>query len=60
MKNLFNLEGRTALITGASSGLGKHFAKTLHQAGAFVIISARRTEKLEKLKAELGDKCELF
>ena len=60
MKNLFNLEGRTALITGASSGLGKHFAKTLHEAGAFVIISARRTEKLEKLKAELGDKCELF
>ena len=60
MKNLFNLEGKTALITGASSGLGKHFAKTLHQAGAFVIISARRTEKLEKLKAELGDKCELF
>ena len=60
MENLFNLEGRTALITGASSGLGKHFAKTLHQAGAFVIISARRTEKLEKLKAELGDKCELF
>ena len=60
MKNLFNLEGRTALITGASSGLGKHFAKTLHQAGAFVIISARRTEKLEKLKAELGNKCELF
>ena len=60
MKNLFNLEGRTALITGASSGLGKHFAKTLHQAGAFVIISARRTEKLEKLKAELGDKCELL
>ncbi len=60
MKNLFNLEGRTALITGASSGLGKHFAKTLHQAGAFVIISARRTEKLEKLKTELGDKCELF
>ena len=60
MENLFNLEGRTALITGASSGLGKHFAKTLHQAGAFVIISARRTEKLEKLKAELGNKCELF
>ena len=60
MKNLFNLEGRTALITGASSGLGKHFAKTLHEAGAFVIISARRTENLEKLKKELGNKCELF
>ena len=54
------VEGKNCLITGASSGLGKHFAKTLHQAGAFVIISARRTEKLEKLKAELGDKCELF
>ena len=60
MENLFNLEGRTALITGASSGLGKHFAKTLHRAGAFVIICARRTENLEKLKAELGSKCELF
>ena len=60
MENLFNLEGRTALIRGASSGLGKNFAKTLHQAGAFVIICARRTENLEKLKAELGSKCELF
>ena len=54
MNDIFNLEGKTALITGASSGLGKHFAKTLAGAGASVILSARRIENLEALKAEIG------
>ena len=54
MNDIFNLEGKTALITGASSGLGKHFAKTLADAGASVILSARRIENLETLKAEIG------
>ena len=54
MNDIFNLEGKTALITGASSGLGKHFAKTLAGAGASVILSARRVENLEALKNEIG------
>jgi len=49
MKNIFNLEGKVALITGASSGLGKSFAKTLSSAGATVVLSARRVENLKKL-----------
>jgi len=56
MNDIFNLEGKTALITGASSGLGKHFAKTLSAAGASVILSARRIDNLKTLKNEIGDK----
>ncbi|MCC6199328.1 MAG: SDR family NAD(P)-dependent oxidoreductase, partial [Moraxellaceae bacterium] len=37
----FRLDGRRALITGASSGLGQHFAETLAQAGAEVVLAAR-------------------
>ena len=55
MNDIFNLEGKTALITGASSGLGKHFAKTLSAAGASVILSARRIDNLEALKNEIGN-----
>ena len=50
---LFNLSGRTALITGASSGIGEQFAHTLVQAGARVILAARRIKKLEELAAKL-------
>lgn len=44
----FRLGGRTALVTGASSGLGRHFAMTLARAGARVAVSARRHDKLEE------------
>lgn len=47
---LFDLSGRTALVTGASSGLGRHFARTLARAGARVALAARRVEKLEELR----------
>lgn len=49
MHEIFSLEGKTALITGASSGLGEHFAITLAAAGANVIIGARRQEALESI-----------
>jgi len=45
----FGLQDRVALITGASSGLGAHFAKTLAGAGAIVGIAARRLERLDAL-----------
>ena len=49
----FDLTGKTALITGASSGLGAHFAHTLANAGARVVVTARRTDRLEALVAKL-------
>lgn len=47
--DLFRLDGRTALVTGASSGLGLHFASTLAQAGARVVAAARRADRLAQL-----------
>lgn len=51
--SLFSLAGRTALVTGASSGLGEHFASTLAAAGARVIVAARRTDRLAALKERI-------
>jgi NAD(P)-dependent dehydrogenase (short-subunit alcohol dehydrogenase family) len=51
----FRLDGRVALVTGASSGLGARFARVLDAAGATVVLAARRVERLEKLAAELRD-----
>ena len=53
MPELFDLEGRTALITGASSGLGRHFAFVLARAGAQVALAARRRDALDTLAREL-------
>jgi NAD(P)-dependent dehydrogenase (short-subunit alcohol dehydrogenase family) len=49
----FRLDGRTAIVTGASSGLGEHFARVLHEVGADVVVTARRTDRLERLAREL-------
>ena len=49
----FSLKGRRALVTGASSGLGKHFAGTLAEAGATVIVAARSVDKLADTVAEI-------
>jgi NAD(P)-dependent dehydrogenase (short-subunit alcohol dehydrogenase family) len=48
-----DLAGRVALVTGASSGLGQQFAKTLAKAGAGVVLAGRRVERLKALRAEI-------
>lgn len=48
-----NFEGKVALVTGASSGLGARFAKVLAMAGAQVILAARRVDRLKELRAEI-------
>ena len=53
---MFCLDQKTALITGASGGIGGAIAKTLHAAGASVAISGTRVEPLHALAAELGDR----
>ena len=50
---MFNLNGRVAVITGASSGLGKQMARAFASQGASLAILARRVEKLEELQKEL-------
>ena len=51
----FRLDGRVALVTGASSGLGMRFARVLDGAGARVVVTARRADRIEQLASELTD-----
>lgn len=53
---MFNLTGKTALVTGATGGIGEAIARALHAQGATVGISGRNTEKLAALAAELKDR----
>ena len=48
-----DLSGRVAMVTGASSGLGAQFARTLAKAGAGVVLASRRIDKLKDLRAEI-------
>ena len=49
----FNLEGKTALVTGASSGIGKEIALVLAEAGADVAVAARRLDRIEETADEI-------
>ena len=53
---VFNLKGKSALVTGASGGIGSAVARALHNQGAELIINGTRSSELEKLAAELGNK----
>ena len=52
--DMFRLDGKVAVVTGASSGLGRHFAGLLARAGATVVAAARRTDRLDTLVAEIA------
>jgi gluconate 5-dehydrogenase len=56
VQQLFNLEGKTALVTGGSRGLGLQMAHALGEAGARIMISSRKAGDLEEAVAELQDK----
>ncbi|MEM6557200.1 MAG: 3-oxoacyl-[acyl-carrier-protein] reductase [Pseudomonadota bacterium] len=57
---MFDLTGKTALVTGATGGIGESIARTMHAAGADVALSGRRVEKLEALASELGDRTHIL
>lgn len=52
--SLLSLQGRRALVTGASSGIGAHLAVVLHEAGADVVLCARRADRLRDLAADIN------
>ena len=56
MLEVFNLEGKIALVTGGGSGLGRSMSLALSNAGAEVIVAGRRTDKLENVIKEIKDK----
>ncbi|MBT9384242.1 3-oxoacyl-ACP reductase FabG [Pseudooceanicola sp. CBS1P-1] len=57
---MFDLTGKTALVTGASGGIGGAIAKALYEAGATVGLSGTRVEPLEALAAELGERAHVL
>ncbi len=59
-KNMFDLTGKSALVTGASGGIGGAIATALHGAGAHVGLSGTRTEPLEALAADLGERAHVL
>jgi 3-oxoacyl-[acyl-carrier protein] reductase len=59
-ERMFDLTGRKALVTGATGGIGEAIARILHAQGATVGLHGTRTEKLEALAADLGDRVRLF
>lgn len=61
--NMFNIQNRVAVVTGASDGIGRDIAIGLAEAGADIVVCSRRKQKLEEVKAEiesLGRRAEIF
>ena len=54
--DLFRLDGKVAIVTGASSGLGVAFASALAEAGADLVLAARRTDRLQETKAQIEER----
>jgi 3-oxoacyl-[acyl-carrier protein] reductase len=57
---MFDLTGKTALVTGASGGIGGAIARALHGQGATVALSGTRTGPLEALAGDLGDRAHVL
>ena len=57
---MFRLDGKIALVTGATSGIGEAVARALHAQGAIVAITGRREAELARVAGELGDRAHLF
>ena len=57
---MFDLTGQTALVTGASGGIGEAIARALHSQGATVGLHGTRVERLDALAAELGNRVKVF
>ncbi|MEQ8365329.1 MAG: 3-oxoacyl-[acyl-carrier-protein] reductase [Roseicyclus sp.] len=57
---MFDLTGKTALVTGASGGIGAEIARVLHGAGAVVGLSGTRVEPLQALAADLGERAHVL
>lgn len=58
--DLFDVTNKVAIVTGASSGIGAHLAGMLADRGAFVVLAARREDKLIRLSSEIGDRSRVF
>jgi 3-oxoacyl-[acyl-carrier protein] reductase len=59
-EDMFDLTGRTALVTGASGGIGREIARALHASGVKVALSGTRKEALEALAGELGERAHVL
>ena len=57
---MFNLKNKTALVTGASGGIGGEIARALHAQGVVVAVAGRNREALKKIKTELGNDTEVI
>lgn len=57
---MFDLSGKTALVTGATGGIGEAIARTMHAAGADVALSGRRLDKLQALASDLGSRTHIL
>ena len=57
---MFDLHNRTALITGATGGIGAAIARAMHKCGATVALTGRREEQLKTLQQELGERAHIF